>query len=136
MIFMNSQIARSEQVVNTMKTILLNFNSSFLNESTCREAILRIIHSNKFTCPYCNIKLEENKFQSFLDLKRIKCSGCGKSFNALKGTVLCNAHLSFSQLMLITVLIAANIPISKIETITKVHRESVILLKKKLNQKP
>jgi transposase-like protein len=142
---MNSQMVIGEMLAENSKSrsdlsllsksILAKFNATFLNEVACREAILNMLHFGKRVCPYCNQQIQGKLLVSFVNFKRVQCPECNKFFTALTGTFLAGTRLSFSQLMLLIVLINADIPVSKIECITKIHRETIVLFEKKLNKR-
>ncbi|MCX5817122.1 MAG: transposase [Proteobacteria bacterium] len=108
------------------------FDRSFLNEERCQKTILNLLHPNGPACPFCKTRLDEKKFPRFANLHKIKCKKCNKFFTGLTGTMLSGTHLTFAQLTLLAVLIESGIRPEKIEKITKIHRETVILWKKKL----
>jgi len=89
---------------------------------------LKAIHgSDGIDCPECHASLTGVALQRFWEGKRIRCCACGKFFTALTGTFLSGCHMSFSQFILLAVLLQFNVHHRAIATILRISTETVRL---------
>ena len=78
----------------------------FFHEDVCRQWILKRIHGGKAQCPRCHGAIEGKSEASFWADRMVKCRRCGKMFDAKTGTFIVGMHFSYSQLVLLSLLLA------------------------------
>ena len=82
------------------------FGANFLDETTCRDWILKRLYPGGVFCPGCSRQVQnDSRLQSFWNLKRIRCKACGKFFAAGSGTFISGCHMGFDELYLLALLI-------------------------------
>lgn len=80
----------------------------FFDPAVCREWILEKLHPAGARCPGCATAIASYaSLRSYRLGARVKCVKCGKFFTALTGTFLSGCHLSFAQVIHMSILIDA-----------------------------
>ncbi len=104
------------------------FTAKFLNESFCREWILRRLHPQGAICPRCELAVDEQRFWS---AKKMKCGNCKKWFTALTGTFLSGCQFNFSEIILLAIFLSLQVPDKKIAKVLDISSENVRLWRHK-----
>jgi transposase-like protein len=106
--------------------ILSRLNINFVDEEFCRQWTLKTFHPSGAVCPYCGLRIIDNGFVvKFYRGISVKCPHCSKWFKATTETFLEGAHLSFSQVVLMLVLIECNQPTEAISKLIGADGETV-----------
>ena len=103
----------------------------FINESTCREWILKKLHPAGAYCPGCGVAIPEKSLQRFWMSERVKCCQCEKFFTALTGTFLSGCQLDFREVVLLAILLSPVMPDKTIADILKMSAANVRIWRNK-----
>lgn len=76
------------------------FGANFLDETVCREWILRKIHPMRPVCPHCGRRIARWRLSRFWMNGRMECDDCHRWFNALTGTALSGCRLGFADFVM------------------------------------
>jgi hypothetical protein len=106
------------------------FNTEFLSENHCRTWVLRQLHPATTRCPNCGEPFSDvRRLARFWNMDRLQCAYCGRFFTALTGTLLSGTHLTFSQIVLLCLLIETGLTAPRIAKIIGEDPETVRLWK-------
>ena len=108
-----------------------DLNPDFVDKERCRAWVLSRLHTGVPKCPRCGRELGRDLWPDFLAMKVIRCPGCSRRFTALSGTFLHGSKLSFQQLFLMLVLMAAGLGDCEIGTRVGVDRSTVWAYRKR-----
>ena len=97
----------------------------FINESSCRDWVLKRLHPNGACCPGCGVALPEKSLQRFWMADRVKCCQCDKFFTALTGTFLSGCQLDFREVILLAILLSPDITDKIIADVLKMSPANV-----------
>ncbi len=104
-----------------------------ISEHKARAWLLDRFHPRGLACPDCGAVQDHERAGKMFDLKKVCCSSCGRSINALVGSILQNALISPQQMALMLVLFKLghnNAVISRIlgmDPSSIFHRRKVVL---------
>jgi transposase-like protein len=114
------------------KDILQEIIAVFLDETYCRQWVLKKLHPGEPICPNCGIPIsDETRLQRFWSGSRLNCRRCRMFFTALTGTFLAGSHFDFRETILISILLGFEIDNWKIAEVLDVTQETVRLWKKR-----
>ena len=105
--------------------------SAFFNESACRQWIIKRLHPDGACCPDCGKGLSEKSLNRFWSAERVKCCGCGKFFTALTGTFLSGCQLTFSEVIVLAILLSPDFNDKKIAEILDMSPANVRIWRNK-----
>ncbi len=109
-------------------TVSEAFGAQLLSEEACREWVLKQIHGDCPSCPRCGQPVRDNLLPRFMENKRIQCS-CGKLFQGTSQTFVSGMHMTFSELILLALLLWLRRDITEISRTLKMDPETVRLWK-------
>lgn len=113
------------------------FNADFMNETQCRNWILKKLHPSGAHCPGCgHILTDGRRLNNFWNGDRLNCHICDKYFTALTGTIFSGAHLDFKGLFLLAALTGCGIPDKIIAEKLNITPQSVRTWRLKLKTTP
>lgn len=102
------------------------FVANFLHEASCRDWIIGQLHPDGPRCPRCSgMIVNKESLRSYRLGCRVRCRWCGKYFTVLTGTFLSGCHLSFSQVILMAILIDAGAADSQISRLMGMSRDGI-----------
>ena len=107
----------------------VSFGPKFLDEAECRRWVLARLHGSRACCPGCGAELSGKHADRFWEVRRVRCSGCGKKFSATTGTMMANTQLAFAQVFLMAVLLAKGLGNPEIGKVIGCDPETVRLWK-------
>lgn len=109
----------------TPEDVALNFDATWLDELTCRSWVMLRLHRSGAGCPGCGAPITPGQRESFFGQKRVKCSACGKYFNARSATFLSGSKLDYRQIVLMNYLIGIGVNDAVIASALNVDRTTV-----------
>lgn len=102
------------------------FGPDFLAADRCREWLLALLHPAGPACPWCGKALASGRLvSSFRQMGRVQCTGCGRFFTALSGTLLSKTGLDPAGYVLLCLLLAMGVGDQAIAGKLGVNRETV-----------
>lgn len=107
--------------------VAAGFGARFMSEENCRAWVLKKLHPGGCFCPHCKTALAGASVKRFWQNESARCYSCGKQFTAKTGTILSGKNLSFSEIILMSFLIAYGAGNNEISKALNCTRETVRL---------
>ena len=115
------------------RAVFESFGLRFLDEEFCRMFLIDLIHMGIFACPFCGHNIAEKYHDEFYKNSPIYCPGCRKDFRASSGTPLSYSKLSFSQVILLSLMLELNCGVETIAKRLGIARQTIPPWRKKLD---
>lgn len=116
----------------TTTDVLRSLNIDFLDETYCREWILKQLHGDNPACPGCGYHNEIPK--NYWDGKLVRCKLCDKWFTGVTDTFLSAAKLNFREVFLLAVLLGLGQDNQAIANILRVTPETIRRWRRKFDE--
>ena len=115
----------------TPDMVLEAFGAHFLDRDRCREWVLRRLHPDTPRCPACRSALSEKLAARFWSGDRVKCKSCRKYFTAVTGTFLQGTHMTFIEVVLLSVFLGVGTSTALIAHKLGSHEETIRIWRRK-----
>lgn len=117
----------------TTTEVMQAFGPEFLDETRCREWILKKLHGDVPSCPRCKLKIFDTP-EKFWQGEQIRCEMCGKKFTALSNTFLAGTQFDLREILLLAVLLWYEFSNQEIARVLKVDQETIRIWRHKFDQ--
>lgn len=103
-----------------MNNFLENFKSELLDQERCRKFFLEwLFNGQDVQCPRCGFPLQGARRPRFFKGEISYCSGCGKKYYPLRGSLFHWSKLNYVELVLILVLSELGVDSGQIAALLK-----------------
>ena len=110
------------------------FDAIFLDEAGCRRWFMSKLYPTGGSCPSCGTALTKKQHYLFFQGKRVTCKRCGRWFNERAGTMLSGTHMTYSEAMLLMLLLGLGQSARLIADILGCDEETVRIWRNKLKK--